>query len=120
MRAPVPCATPTCCILPTCVPDIEVALLIQHMIVTAMQIVSDMAARGLDVVDCDAVFNLEMPSDAAGYAHRAGRTARAGRWAVRICRPSQRLASFIKTCTRHSMASSGVATSSGSHTSAIC
>ena len=51
-----------------------------------MQIVSDMAARGLDVVDCDAVFNLEMPSDAAGYAHRAGRTARAGRWVVRICR----------------------------------
>ena len=31
------------------------------------------------MVDCDAVFNLELPSDAAGYAHRAGRTARAGR-----------------------------------------
>jgi superfamily II DNA/RNA helicase len=46
---------------------------------TSSQIVSDMAARGLDVVDCDAVFNLELPSDAAGYAHRAGRTARAGR-----------------------------------------
>ena len=49
------------------------------MSVAVVQIVSDMAARGLDVVDCDAVFNLEMPSDAAGYAHRAGRTARAGR-----------------------------------------
>lgn len=42
-------------------------------------IVSDIAARGLDVADCDAVFNLELPSSAAAYAHRAGRTARAGR-----------------------------------------
>jgi superfamily II DNA/RNA helicase len=42
-------------------------------------IVSDVAARGLDVADCDAVFNLELPSNAASYAHRAGRTCRAGR-----------------------------------------
>lgn len=42
-------------------------------------VVSDVAARGLDVADCDAVFNLELPSDAAAYAHRAGRTARMGR-----------------------------------------
>ena len=43
-------------------------------------IVSDVAARGLDVADCDAVINLELPSDASHYAHRAGRTGRAGRW----------------------------------------
>jgi hypothetical protein len=36
--------------------------------------VSDVAARGLDVDGCDAVFNLELPSSAAHYAHRAGRT----------------------------------------------
>ena len=36
--------------------------------------VSDVAARGLDVPACDAVFNLELPSSAAHYAHRAGRT----------------------------------------------
>lgn len=42
-------------------------------------IVSDVAARGLDLPDCDAVINLELPSDAAHYAHRAGRTGRAGR-----------------------------------------
>lgn len=42
-------------------------------------LVSDVVARGLDVPDCDAVFNLELPSDAAHYAHRAGRTGRAGR-----------------------------------------
>ncbi|KXZ53661.1 hypothetical protein GPECTOR_6g578 [Gonium pectorale] len=39
-------------------------------------VVSDVAARGLDVPACDAVFNLELPSSAAHYAHRAGRTGR--------------------------------------------
>jgi len=43
-------------------------------------IVSDVAARGLDVQDCDAVINLELPSEATHYAHRAGRTGRAGRY----------------------------------------
>lgn len=42
-------------------------------------VVSDVAARGLDFPDCDAVFNVELPSDAAHYAHRAGRTGRMGR-----------------------------------------
>jgi superfamily II DNA/RNA helicase len=42
-------------------------------------VVSDVAARGLDVPDCDAVFNLELPSDASHYVHRAGRTGRMGR-----------------------------------------
>ena len=41
-------------------------------------LVTDLAARGLDVPECDAVFNLELPSDPTHYAHRAGRTARAG------------------------------------------
>jgi superfamily II DNA/RNA helicase len=40
-------------------------------------LVTDLAARGLDVPECDAVFNLELPSDGTHYAHRAGRTARA-------------------------------------------
>jgi len=44
-------------------------------------VVSDVAARGLDLPGCDAVINLELPSDAAHYAHRAGRTGRAGRCA---------------------------------------
>lgn len=42
-------------------------------------VVSDVAARGLDIPDCDAVINLELPSDPAHYAHRAGRTARLSR-----------------------------------------
>jgi len=40
--------------------------------------VSDLVARGLDVAECDAVFNGELPSSAAHYAHRAGRTGRMG------------------------------------------
>ena len=46
------------------------------------QVVSDMAARGLDIEDCDAVLNLELPSNASAYAHRAGRTGRLGRSAL--------------------------------------
>lgn len=47
-------------------------------------LVSDLAARGLDVPECDAVFNLELPSDGVHYAHRAGRTARAGRPGIAV------------------------------------
>ena len=43
-----------------------------------------MAARGLDVPDCDAVVNLELPSGPDHYAHRAGRTGRAGRYALSV------------------------------------
>lgn len=54
-------------------------------------VVSDVATRGLDVPECDAVFNLELPSDAAHYAHRAGRTGRMGRAGVvvSIVEPSE-------------------------------
>ena len=48
-------------------------------------IVSDVAARGLDVPDCDAVINLELPSGPDHYAHRAGRTGRAGRYEAYCC-----------------------------------
>eukprot|EP00963_Diacronema_lutheri_P001462 scaffold86_cov338-Pavlova_lutheri.AAC.125 len=41
-------------------------------------LVSDVAARGIDVPDCQLVVSLELPSDAKSYVHRAGRTARAG------------------------------------------
>ncbi len=55
-------------------------------------LVSDVAARGLDVAECDAVFNLELPSNAAHYAHRAGRTGRMGApgTVVTIASPSER------------------------------
>lgn len=42
-------------------------------------VATDVAARGLDVDDIEAVFNYDIPSDEEYYVHRIGRTARAGR-----------------------------------------
>ena len=40
---------------------------------------SDVAARGLDIVELGFVFNFDVPINADDYVHRIGRTARAGR-----------------------------------------
>ncbi|WP_257150185.1 helicase-related protein, partial [Bacillus cereus] len=42
-------------------------------------VASDVAARGLDIDDIDAVVNYELPTDVDTYLHRIGRTGRAGR-----------------------------------------
>lgn len=42
-------------------------------------IATDVAARGIDVDDIDAVFNYDIPNDEEYYVHRIGRTGRAGR-----------------------------------------
>ncbi len=42
-------------------------------------IATDVAARGIDVDDVEAVFNYDIPSDEEYYVHRIGRTGRAGR-----------------------------------------
>lgn len=42
-------------------------------------VATDVAARGLDVDDIDAVFNYDFPQDEEYYVHRIGRTGRAGR-----------------------------------------
>lgn len=44
-----------------------------------MLVATDVAARGIDVEEIDAVFNYDMPQDEEYYVHRIGRTARAGR-----------------------------------------
>ena len=44
----------------------------------ATLLVSDEAARGLDIPNCDCVINLELPTDEVHYVHRAGRTGRMG------------------------------------------
>ncbi len=50
----------------------------------AVLIATDVAARGLDVKDLDAVFNYELPKQAEVYVHRIGRTARAGKQGVAV------------------------------------
>ena len=42
-------------------------------------VATDVAARGIDVDDVDAVFNYDIPQDLEYYVHRIGRTGRAGR-----------------------------------------
>ena len=42
-------------------------------------VASDVAARGIDVSNVDAVFNYDLPMDAEYYVHRIGRTGRAGK-----------------------------------------
>ncbi|PYG90331.1 ATP-dependent RNA helicase DeaD [Ruminiclostridium sufflavum DSM 19573] len=42
-------------------------------------IATDVAARGIDVDDVEAVFNYDLPNDDEYYVHRIGRTGRAGR-----------------------------------------
>ncbi len=42
-------------------------------------VATDVAARGIDVDDVEAVFNFDLPQDDEYYVHRIGRTGRAGR-----------------------------------------
>ncbi|NLO10555.1 MAG: DEAD/DEAH box helicase [Clostridiales bacterium] len=46
---------------------------------TEILVATDVAARGLDVDDVEAVFNYDVPQDDEYYVHRIGRTGRAGR-----------------------------------------
>ncbi|MGI6173993.1 MAG: DEAD/DEAH box helicase [Christensenellales bacterium] len=47
-------------------------------------VATDVAARGLDIDDVDAVFNYDMPQDVEYYVHRIGRTGRAGKEGMAI------------------------------------
>lgn len=49
---------------------------------TGILVATDVAARGIDVDDVDAVFNLEIPDDFEYYVHRIGRTGRANKEGV--------------------------------------
>ena len=46
---------------------------------TEILVATDVAARGIDVDEVEAVFNYDLPQDDAYYVHRIGRTGRAGR-----------------------------------------
>jgi ATP-dependent RNA helicase DeaD len=46
---------------------------------TSILVATDVAARGIDVEDVDAVINFDIPLDEEYYVHRIGRTGRAGK-----------------------------------------
>lgn len=68
-------------------------------------VATDVAARGIDVENVEAVFNFDLPLDEENYVHRIGRTGRAGRSGTAISFVSGRrdagkikdLERFIKT-----------------------
>jgi ATP-dependent RNA helicase RhlE len=47
-------------------------------------VATDLAARGIDIVQLPAVLNFDLPRSAADYTHRIGRTGRAGETGVAI------------------------------------
>ena len=47
-------------------------------------VATDVAARGLDIDDVDAVFNYDVPDELENYTHRIGRTGRAKRQGVAV------------------------------------
>ncbi len=55
-------------------------------------IATDVAARGIDVEDLDAVFNFDIPQQPEIYVHRIGRTGRAGKkgLAISIASPKEK------------------------------
>jgi superfamily II DNA/RNA helicase len=62
-------------------------------------VATDVAARGLDIVDLPAVFNFDVPFNAEDYVHRIGRTGRAGQSGLAITlvtRDDSRLVSDIE------------------------
>ena len=80
-------------------------------------VATDIAARGLDVLDISHVVNFDMPVEADNYVHRIGRTGRAGASgvAVSFCdrgershlQAIQRLTRKTLTVEAHSMIASG-------------
>lgn len=53
-------------------------------------VATDVAGRGIDVSDVEAVFNYDLPRDSEDYVHRIGRTGRAGRKGIALSFVSNR------------------------------
>lgn len=51
---------------------------------TQVLVATDVAARGLDIVDLPAVVNFDLPRSPIDYTHRIGRTGRAGERGVAV------------------------------------
>lgn len=69
---------------------------------TDILIATDVAARGIDVDNVEAVFNYDVPQDIEYYVHRIGRTGRAGRkgraFTLVVGREIYKLREIERTC----------------------
>ncbi len=69
---------------------------------TDILIATDVAARGIDVDDVEAVFNYDVPEDIEYYVHRIGRTGRAGKtgrsFTLVVGREIQKLRDIERIC----------------------
>ena len=59
-------------------------------------VATDVAGRGIDVKDIEAVFNYDLPRDDEDYIHRVGRTGRAGKSGLSFTFVSKRQVSTLK------------------------
>lgn len=64
-------------------------------------VATDVAARGIDVENIEAVFNYDIPQDEESYVHRIGRTGRAGKEGVAITFASGKDTRKIKNIQKH-------------------
>ncbi len=64
---------------------------------TRLLIATDVAARGIDVENLDAVYNFDLPLQPEIYVHRIGRTGRAGKKGVAVSLVTARQKSKLKT-----------------------
>ena len=77
---------------------------------TGILVATDVAARGIDVDDVDAVFNYEIPEDFEYYVHRIGRTGRAKKEGVSYTFVSGREVKKLKELTKYTKSEITLAT----------
>ena len=67
-------------------------------------VASDVAARGLDIDDVEAVFNYDLPTDEEYYVHRIGRTGRAKKTGISVSLVTRNDRGLLRSIVKYSKA----------------